>query len=82
MSININNTETSSITYTSCNISVAQLNLGVSAVILVIQYSPDAPPKRNYLNLVGDEYTAWGSDDNYIINWALDQLDLTPINNT
>jgi len=56
---------------------VLSVNLGVSASIEAQLLNPDGSVVQvKSLQLVQPEYSFWGSDDNFIINWTLQQLGL------
>jgi hypothetical protein len=59
-------------------ISVNRLLLFKSVSIYVNLLENNKLIENKYYELTGDEYTAWGNDDNYIINYVLDKLDMTP----
>jgi hypothetical protein len=52
-----------------------------SHVLMVVHYLNAAGNllDNKYVKISGDEYNAWGDDDNYIINLVLTKLGLTKI---
>jgi hypothetical protein len=66
-----------SINITSIQVRVINLNLFQSVNVNVLLFSNnDYVDSKSYL-LEGDDYTNWGNDDNYIIDYVLDKLGLT-----
>jgi len=56
-------------------ISVVNIELGVSASIQATLVS-DSGSETKILSLLmsGSDYSAWGGDDQYVIDWVLSQL--------
>ena len=56
---------------TNFDISVERVILGIKAIISVrLKDESDICFKIETLELEGDEYKFWGSDDNYIVEWV------------
>ena len=70
--------ETTTITFTFVDVRVRNLNLGVSADVEVICYTSDFSQTSKYLVLAQPEYGQWGSNDQFVIDWALAQIGATP----
>lgn len=74
---------------TLLDVSVSGITLGVSAVISFRLYSsfeneagyPDKLLTNGILNLEGEDYSNWGSDDDYVWIWAANKLNLTLVPN-
>jgi hypothetical protein len=68
-------------------VSVNNIVLGTSASISFALYSsfeneadyPDRLLNSGVLSLEGQEYLDWGTDDNYVWEWAANKLNLTII---
>lgn len=69
---------TTTTTTTRIEIYVTTVILGTQASILVRTYDVDTPLASVSLTMSGADYTAWGTDDTYLRNWVLTQLNLTP----
>lgn len=76
------------------DVNATLLNVVVSSVILgraaMVQYQlfssvedmiPDVILQSGSLSLDGIEYEDWGSDDEYVWNWAASKLNLTIVGN-
>jgi hypothetical protein len=60
-------------------ISVVRVDLFSKAIIEVQFISVDHQlVNTQVLEMTGNDYLAWGSNDQYIINWTLNKLGLTP----
>lgn len=71
-------TEIVETTYSQFVIEVQEIQLNVCAKIRVILYdSLKTKADAKYLTLLQPEYSNWGSDDNFIVNWVCNQLGLT-----
>jgi len=58
---------------------IRKLVLFTSAIIVVYFYNLTGSIIRvENLNLMGEDYSNWGSDDTYIQNYVLNKLNLTP----
>lgn len=69
----------SPIIISSVSISVSQVVLGVSALVEVKSLNPDGlVVEVQYLTLSQPDYSYWGSDDSFIVNWVFTQLGLSP----
>ena len=69
---------TTSQTVTSIDIELVSLNLGVGARFVVRQFNDNKNlVDLTFVNLEGDDYKAWGTDDNYIENFILNTLGMT-----
>jgi hypothetical protein len=63
----------------SISITVTEIELNVKANIRVIFYDNEFNSiKTEYLVLQQPDYSNWGTDDQFIINWTLQQLGLSP----
>jgi hypothetical protein len=73
------------------NVIVSSIMLGVSAQISFELFEgqvdggeaqgPSTKLVSGQLSLDGDAYADWGSDDNYIWEWAANQINVVIINN-
>ena len=69
-------TFTSKIEY--INVYVKDIVLNISATIFTEYYKSNGVCIEVTSDILsGDEYTAWGNDDNYIINWICKKYSLT-----
>jgi len=60
-------------------IQVSNIILKTSATFRVNSFNEnDKFIKLDYITITGDEYNAWGSDDDYIINLICQKLGYTP----
>jgi hypothetical protein len=60
-------------------IQVSNVILKTSATFRVNSFGEnDKFIKLDYITITGDEYNAWGSDDDYIINLICQKLGYTP----
>ena len=66
-----------SINITNIQVRVMNLNLFQSVNINVILMSNNDYVDSKSYTLEGDDYTNWGNDDTYIVNYALNKLGLT-----
>jgi len=66
----------SPIVYKKLNVSVSSIDLGRSATIYTELLSNLGEVKIETLLLEGNDYTLWGSDDDYIIEYAIQKLGL------
>lgn len=59
-------------------ISVVTITLGVSCVVRAELYNENNnyPEMIETYLLIGDEYLAWSNDDNYIVEYVLNKLNL------
>ena len=64
---------------TNLQIRVISLALFTSVTVNVNLFSGNEFIISKSYILEGDEYTNWGNDDNYIINYVLTKLDLTQV---
>ena len=63
---------------TSVRVIVLSVNLGVSASIEAqILNANGAVVEVKSLQLVQPEYSFWGTDDEFVVNWTLQQLGLS-----
>ena len=63
----------------SISITVTEIELNVKANIRVVFYDNDYNSiKTEYLILQQPDYSYWGTDDQFIVNWALQKLGLNP----
>jgi hypothetical protein len=63
----------------SVNITVTEIDLNTKANIRVIFYDNDYNSiKTEYLVLEQPDYSNWGTDDQFIVDWTLQQLGLNP----
>ena len=63
---------------TSVRVIVLSVNLGVSASIQAQLISPDGSVVEvKSLLLEQPDYSFWGTDDNFVVNWTLNQLGLS-----
>jgi hypothetical protein len=70
-------------TLTSFRVSIDNITLFTSANIVVDFYnSSNNLIERKRLTVSGDDYTNWGSSDEYIINYVANYYNLTIIPNT
>lgn len=69
-------TETTTETITSIQISVCDIVLGVSAKIITQYFNNGRGIYLTQDTLTGDDYTNWGNDDNYIINFVCQKYGL------
>jgi hypothetical protein len=60
--------------YTGMDVQIMSVTLGVSARLNVVLFNADAIVGVKTYELRGDDYSNWGSDDTYIYNWVLSQL--------
>lgn len=60
-------------------INVIELVLGVSAKIRTEYFTENRTLYTTEDILEGDDYTAWGSDDTYIVNWVANKYGLVLI---
>jgi len=58
-------------------IKIIDLNFGISVDIACIIKQDNNLVSTRILNISGDEYKAWGSNDNYIEDLVLKKLGLT-----
>lgn len=65
---------TTSQTITKIGIEIVNLVLGSSARFCVKKYSGGAIVDIAFVDILGPDYTAWGSDDKYIENFILSAL--------
>ena len=75
-------TETFTSTIDYINVSVKEVTLNKAATIFTEFYKSNGvciEIKTDYL--LGDDYLAWGNDDNYVINWVCKRYNLTLIEN-
>ena len=64
-----------STTFSLAEVSVQSINLGVSANVRVLFYTQDKSEIRvKDLVLEQPEYGQWGTNDKFIIDWALAQI--------
>lgn len=56
------------------NIRVSDINLGESATIFVKCYYGDLFITSQILELKQPDYSEWGTDDNWLVNWVFRQL--------
>jgi hypothetical protein len=70
---------TNTYTYTNALINVTTVRLGESADITVELFDK-VGGQRDIRNLVlsQPEYSQWGSDDQFIVNWSLAQIGAVP----
>ncbi len=66
-----------SINITSIQVRVINLNLFQSVNVSVTLLSNNDYVDSKSYTLEGDDYTNWGNDDTYIVNYVLNQLGLT-----
>ena len=59
-------------------ITVNNLVLFSSATIIVNLFSDNTLIENQILPLSGTDYTDWGSNDQYIVDYVLNKLDLKP----
>ena len=70
---------TNTYTYTYALISVVAVRLGESADITVELFDKVGGQRDiRYLVLSQPEYSQWGSDDQFIVNWSLAQIGVVP----
>jgi hypothetical protein len=63
---------------TAVKVIVLSVNLGVSANIEAQLLNADgAVVEVKSLHLVQPEYSFWGTDDKFVVNWTLQQLGLS-----
>ena len=66
--------------YKYIEVSVSEINLGVSATIItVFMDATGVAYKREVATLEGEDYYAWGTDDDYILEWVVKKYNLTLI---
>jgi len=65
-------------TITKIKIEVESIELNTKAKFRVFLFSDDNLVKIEYVELTNNDYENWGNDDNYIINYILTQLGLSP----
>ena len=66
-------------TCTSVSVRVVDVELNVSASLNVCLLDAENNViKMDRIVVSGDDYTAWGTDDNYIVNYVLARYGLTP----
>jgi hypothetical protein len=64
-------------TITSVEIEVVSLVLGKSAKFMARQFNAEKNlVDLTFVDMEGDDYTAWDSDDNYVQNFVLSALGL------
>lgn len=72
-------TKTTEYTLSGFNVSVVAINLGESAFLRVEFYGlvgeNEVVKAVKDVALVGDDYAKWGSDDDYITQYIVDNLD-------
>ena len=70
-------TETITNTINSIQVSVVDIVLGVSAKVITEYFSNGRGLYLMQDILTGDDYTNWGSDDDYIVNWVCKKYNIT-----
>jgi hypothetical protein len=82
-SSNIVNIQPTTITGVSFDLRVQNITLYKSAVICCVVYDSSSNMiKANNFELSGDDYTNWGGDDTYLINYAANLYGYTIIPTT
>lgn len=67
-------------TITSIRIEVNQIRLYNSVTIGVLLFDESGQPiDHRLITIAGADYTNWGNDDDYIINFVLNKLGLTKL---
>lgn len=68
-----------STTFSLAEVSVQAVKLNVSANVRVLFFTDDRSDIRvKDLVLEQPEYAQWGTDDQFVINWALAQIGVQP----
>lgn len=60
--------------YTKVLISVVAIELSSSATIQAYLTGESGESKNVLLVMSGDDYSAWGGDDQYVVDWVLRKL--------
>jgi hypothetical protein len=67
------------IVYTQLRVIVSNVVLNEKAFITAILFTEDYITSQSFnLELIQPEYGEWGANDDFIINWVIQQLGLTP----
>lgn len=67
-------------TITKITIQITNIIINKSVVLLVSFYDDkDKYISTLNLNLEGEDYSNWGNDDNYLINYVSNKLNIQPI---
>jgi len=65
-------------TYSTYNVRVITINLGVSAsfAVMIFDNNNKFVETQSYV-MQGEDYTNWGNDDSYVYTWINQQLENT-----
>ena len=78
LSVNITDVTLEAPVATSIEINVMELVLNSYVMVMVMFKNSNGNLLKNeMIKIEGDEYAAWGSDDNYLIDLVLSKLNLT-----
>lgn len=78
LSVNITDVTLEAPVATSIEINVMELVLNSYVMVMVMFKNSNGNLLKNEMvKIEGDEYAAWGSDDNYLIDLVLSKLNLT-----
>jgi hypothetical protein len=66
-------------TINNVKIQVMNIKLYTSVSVIASMFSDKSLVDTKIFNLEGTDYTNWGNDDDYIINYVLTQLGLTKL---
>lgn len=70
--------KTTTQTIVKFTLDISSLVLGVSAIFRAVMYDAnDNVIDKQNVSLEGEDYTNWGNDDEYVIQFAADQLGFT-----
>lgn len=66
--------------FTSATVEVSSVDLGVSALVRVVLINQElGMSEARDLVLNQPEYSEWGLDDQFVVNWAFEQLGIVKI---
>lgn len=66
--------ETTVKTYTKFFVKNVTVNINSSATIIILLYPVEGDIVSRVIEMTGDDYTNWGSDDNYLIQFIKNKL--------
>ena len=64
-------------TVNKITVEVMKVKLNTSCLVSYQLFDVDKLVKVGMIDITGDEYSAWGADDTYLVNLTLQKLGLT-----
>jgi hypothetical protein len=70
-------TQTTSVTITSFRVEIRELILFTSAKLRVVLCNEEQIINYEFIDMLGDDYTRWSDDDEYVYNFVAEKLGFT-----